>query len=62
MNLSIIGDSCSIMPNDYELIMDYDMVVRFGKGFQINRYDCLYIWNMWLTCVSSCRETCLVLA
>jgi len=32
MYLSIIGDSCSIMTDDYELIMDYDMIVILGNG------------------------------
>ena len=27
MYLSVVSDSCSIMFNDYELTMDYDMVV-----------------------------------
>ena len=27
MYLSMIGDSCSIVSNDYELTMDYDMIV-----------------------------------
>ena len=45
--LSVIGDNCSIMSNDYELTMDYDMIVSLGKGWlQIDRYDCLDIWNM----------------
>jgi len=62
MYLSVIGDSCSIMSNDYELTMDYDMIVGRGEGwFQIDRYDCLDIWNMWLTCVSNCRVMCLAL-
>ena len=44
MYLSVIGDSCSIMSNDYELTMDYDMIVSLGKGwFHIDRYDCLDI-------------------
>jgi len=35
------------MPNDYEMTMDYDMMVSLGKGwFQIDRYDFLDIWNM----------------
>ena len=47
MYLSIVGDSCSIVTNDYELTMNYDMMVSLLKGrFQINRYDCLDIWNM----------------
>ena len=63
MYLSIVGDSCSIMDYDYELTMDYEMIVSLGNGwFQYNIYDCIDIWNMWLTCVSSCRVTCLVLA
>ena len=37
MYLSVIGDSCSIMSNDYELTMDYDIIVSHGKGwFQID--------------------------
>lgn len=31
MYLSVIGDSCSIISNDYELTMDYDMSVSLGK-------------------------------
>lgn len=27
MYLSVVGDSCSIMSNEYELTMDYDMIV-----------------------------------
>lgn len=38
MYLSVIGDNCGIMSDDYELTMDYDMVLRIGKGFQIDRY------------------------
>ena len=50
------------MSNDYELTMDYDMIVSLGKGwFQIDIYDCLDIWNMWLTCVSICKVTYLAL-
>jgi len=30
--LSVIGDISSIMSNDYELTMDYDMIVSLGKG------------------------------
>ena len=57
MYLSVVGDICSITSNDYELTMDYDMIVSLGKGlFQIDRYDCFDIWNMWLTCVRSCRK------
>ena len=42
MYLSVVGDSCSIMSNDYELTMDYDMIVSVGKGwFQINIHDVL---------------------
>jgi len=26
MYLSVVGDSCSIMSNGYELTMDYDMI------------------------------------
>ena len=55
MYLSIVSDSCRIMSNDYELTMDYDMIVCKGS-FQIDRYDCLDIWNVWLTCVKSCRK------
>ena len=45
------------MSNDYDLTMDYDMSVSLGKGlFQINIYECLDIWNMWLTCVKRCRK------
>ena len=62
MYLSILGDSCSIMPNDCELAMDYDMMVSLGKGWvQIYRYDCLDIYNMWLKYVRSCKVTCLAL-
>ena len=58
MYLSVIGDSCSIMSNDYELTMDYDMIVSLGKGwFQSDRYDCLDIWNM----CEQLQETFLVL-
>ena len=32
MYLSVIGDSCSIMSNDYELTMNYDMISNLGKG------------------------------
>ena len=45
MYLSVVGDSCSIMYNDYEFTMDYDMIVCKSL-FQIDRYDCLDIWNM----------------
>jgi len=31
MYLSIVGDSCSIMTDDYELTMDYDMIVSLGN-------------------------------
>ena len=31
MYLSVVGDSCSIMSNAYELIMDYDMIVSLAK-------------------------------
>jgi len=55
MYLSVVGDSCSIMYNDYEFTMDYDMIVCKSL-FQIDRYDCLDIWNMWLTHVSSYRK------
>ena len=52
MYLNVV-DSCSIMANDYELTMHYDMTVSLGNNwFQIDRYDCLEIWNMWLTYVS----------
>jgi len=57
MYMSVVGNCCSTMSNDYELTMDYDMIVSLGKGlFQIDRHDCLDIWNMWLTCVNSCRK------
>jgi len=57
MCLSIVSDSYRIMSNDYELTMDYDMIISLAKClFQIDRYDCLDIWNMWLTCVSSCMK------
>jgi len=57
MYLSVVGDSCLIMSNDYYLTMDYDMIVSLGKGwFQIDRYDCLDIWNVWLICVKSCKK------
>ena len=40
------------MSNDYELTMDYDMVVCLGKGsFKIIRYDFFYLYNVRLTCV-----------
>lgn len=40
MYLSMVGDNWSIMTDDYELTMDYDMIVSLGNGwFQINRYD-----------------------
>ena len=29
----MVGDSCSIMSNDYELTMDYDMLVSIGKSW-----------------------------
>jgi len=32
MYLSIVGDSCNIVYKDYELTMDYDMIVSLGKG------------------------------
>jgi len=39
------------------MTMDYDMIVSPTKClFQIDIYDCIDIWNMWLTCVSSCRK------
>ncbi len=39
MYLSVVGDNCSIMSNDYDLAMDYDIIVSIGKGwFQIDRY------------------------
>ena len=31
MYLSVVGDCCSIMSNDYELTMDYDMIVSLVK-------------------------------
>jgi len=40
MYLNLV-DSCSIMSNDFELTLDYDMIVCKGC-FQI-RYDCLDI-------------------
>jgi len=47
------------MSKDYELTMDYDMIISLGKGlFQIDRYDCLDIWNM----CKQLQETWLVLA
>jgi len=56
MYLNVV-DSCSIMSNDYELTMDYDMIISLGKvWFQIDTYDCLDVWNMWLTCVNSFRK------
>ena len=30
MYLGVVGDSCRIMSNDYELSMDYDMIVCKG--------------------------------
>ena len=30
MYLSIVCNSCSIMSNEYELTMDYDMIVSLG--------------------------------
>jgi len=57
MYLSVVSDSGRIMSNNYELTMDYDMIVILVKGsFQNDRYGCLDIWNMWLTCVNSCRK------
>ena len=45
------------MSNDYDLSMDYDMIISLAKcWFQIDRYDSLDIWNNWLTCVSSYRK------
>jgi len=32
MYLSLVGDSCSIVSKDYELTMDYDIIVSLGKG------------------------------
>jgi len=32
MYLSIVGDSCSFMTDDYELYMDYEMIVSLGNG------------------------------
>ena len=32
MCLSIVGDSCSIMTDEYELNMDYDMIFSLGNG------------------------------
>jgi len=63
MYLSVVGDSCSIMSNDYELTMDCDMIISLGKRlFRIDTYDYLDVLNIWLTCVRSCRVTCLILA
>ena len=47
-----VGSSCSIMINDCELTIDYDMDVSLGKGwFQINRHDFLIFgtcdWHVW---------------
>jgi len=37
-----VGDSCSIMANDCELIANYDMNVSLGEGwFQIDIHDFL---------------------
>jgi len=51
MYLSVIGDNCGIMSDDYELTMDYDMVLRIGKGFQIDRYYFFIFgtfgWHVW---------------
>lgn len=56
MYLSVVRDICSIMSNDYELTMDYDMIFTLPKDwFQIDRYDCIDIWNMWLTYVDNFR-------
>ena len=32
MYLSVVGNNCNIMSNDYELTMDYHMTVSLGKG------------------------------
>ena len=32
MFLSVVGDSCSMMFEDNELNMDYDMIFSLGKG------------------------------
>jgi len=32
MYLSVVGDICSIMFDDYELTMYYDMIVSLCKG------------------------------
>jgi len=32
MYLSVVGNSCSIISNDYELNVGYDMIVSLGKG------------------------------
>jgi len=53
MYLSVMGDNCSIMYNDYELTMNYDMISSLGKGwFQIDRYDSL----LFETCVNNVRN------
>jgi len=45
------------MSNNSKLTMDYHMIVSLCKGlFQIDTYDGLDIWNMWLTCVKSCSK------
>jgi len=57
MYLRVVGDGCRIMYNDYKVTMDNDMIVSLGKvWFQIDRYDCLDISNVWLTCVMSCKK------
>ena len=44
MYLNVVGDSRSIRSNDFELTMDYDMIVSLGKGwFQISRYVSLIL-------------------
>ena len=57
MYLSVVVDGCRIMCNDHESTVNYDMIVSLGKGlFQFDRYHYLDIWNMCLTCGSSCRK------
>jgi len=31
MYLSIVGDNCSIITDDYDLTMDYDMIFSLGN-------------------------------
>ena len=47
-----VGDSCSIMTNDIEVIFYYEMVVSLGRGwFKINRHDFFIFgkcgWDVW---------------